>query len=383
MLGAEMSTGFVASLAKDEAGALTSFIDVIRHRLTSSIIVHANETFDHVWTTYWWFNVVSNDLYNYATIRWPANGRQQLFLNGHMNMPPSLQIQTVFFNPSQASLDRFLSSVAQAVTVAKQAGSISTATLVAGDCSPLRVFQSAGQDDLVASLREAGLDDFYYEFFDANLGSAGGHNQLFGVGQSDLVLILNPDIVASPQLIAELTLRLSDPKIGLVEGRQLPVEHPKPYDLRSGETPWASTACALIPRSVIAEVGYFDNQSFFLYCDDVDYSWRIRLAGYKIIFHPPARIFHDKRLDNNGNLRVGPAEIYYAAEGALMMAHKWSRPDLVESFLTGLLENGSSLEQEAAEKFLKRKEAGTLPEPIDSDHRVSEFHNGHWTKHRW
>jgi GT2 family glycosyltransferase len=298
-------------------------------------------------------------------------------------MPPSLQIQTVLFKPSQGSVDRFLSSVAQAVTVARGSGSISSASLIVGDCSPLQVFQSAGLDGLARSLREAGLDDFRYEFFDANLGSAGGQNRLFEVGESDLVLILNPDVVASPQLIAELTLRLDDPKIGLVEGRQLPIEHPKPYDLASGETPWASTACALIPRKVIAEVGEFDAESFFLYCDDVDYSWRIRQAGYKIIFHPPARVFHDKRLDANGKLQVGSAEVFYAAEAALMMAHKWSRSDLVKQFLNGILEHGSPLQREAAESFLKRRKVGDLPDPIDPEHRVGEFHEGNWAKHRW
>jgi len=65
MLGAEVSTGFVASLAKEAAGGLTSFIDVIRHRLTSSFLVHADETSDQVRTDKWWFHVVSNDLYTY------------------------------------------------------------------------------------------------------------------------------------------------------------------------------------------------------------------------------------------------------------------------------------------------------------------------------
>ena len=65
MLGAQVSTGFVASLAKEAAGGLTSFIDVIRRRLTSSFLVHADETSDQVRTDKWWFHVVSNELYTY------------------------------------------------------------------------------------------------------------------------------------------------------------------------------------------------------------------------------------------------------------------------------------------------------------------------------
>jgi len=65
MLGAQVSTGFVATLAKEAAGGLTSFIDVIRRRLTSSFLVHADETSDQVRTDKWWFHVVSNELYTY------------------------------------------------------------------------------------------------------------------------------------------------------------------------------------------------------------------------------------------------------------------------------------------------------------------------------
>jgi transposase len=65
MLGAQVSTGFVASLAAEAAAGLTGFIDMIRSRLASSFLVHADETPDQVRTDKWWFHVVSNDLYTY------------------------------------------------------------------------------------------------------------------------------------------------------------------------------------------------------------------------------------------------------------------------------------------------------------------------------
>jgi GT2 family glycosyltransferase len=297
--------------------------------------------------------------------------------------PPSLQIQTVFYKLDQASVDRFLSSVAQAARLAKATGSVGNVILRIGDCSPLATLKEAGLAKLRQVLCEAGLDEFDYLFFGENLGSAEGHNRLFGGLDSDLVLILNPDVVASPHLIQELTLRLNDPRIGLVEGRQIPIEHPKAYDAITGETSWATTACALMPAKVVAEVGGFDSKSFFLYCDDVDYSWRVRLAGYKIIFHPPARVFHDKRLDGSGRMKVGAAEEYYAAEASLMMTHKWSRPDLVTLFLDAL-DNGTELQRKAATAFRERRENDDLPSTLDADHRVGEFHDfGNWAEHRW
>lgn len=65
MLGADVSTGFVASLANQAAGGLTGFVEEIRGRLKAAALVHVDETSDQVRTDKWWFHVVSNELYTY------------------------------------------------------------------------------------------------------------------------------------------------------------------------------------------------------------------------------------------------------------------------------------------------------------------------------
>jgi transposase len=65
MLGAHVSTGFVASLATEAAGGLVGFIDEIRQRLRAAVVVHADERSDQVKTDTWWFHVASNELYTY------------------------------------------------------------------------------------------------------------------------------------------------------------------------------------------------------------------------------------------------------------------------------------------------------------------------------
>jgi transposase len=55
MLGADVSTGFVASLANQAAGGLTGFVDEIRQRLRNAALVHVDETSDQVRTDKWWF----------------------------------------------------------------------------------------------------------------------------------------------------------------------------------------------------------------------------------------------------------------------------------------------------------------------------------------
>lgn len=295
-----------------------------------------------------------------------------------------VRVQSVLYGNSWESTRRFTASLERALAESVRQGVIGEASVIFGDSSGLPCLHPSKRDEVEGMLGTT-VTSFDYDFFGANLGSAAGHNRLMATSDAELLLIINPDTVAGPTLLSELLLPLSEPLVGAVEARQLPLEHPKPYDHRTGETPWVTTACTLFRRRVVDEVGMFDADSFFLYCDDVDYSWRIRLSGHKLVFQPAARVFHDKRVDGGGHMRVGDTEVYYSAEAALMMMHKYSRPDLVERTLEGYLlaEEDRPLEAKAAHAFLARRSAGTLPAPIDPDHTVSEFVDGHYAVHRF
>ena len=80
-----------------------------------------------------------------------------------------------------------------------------------------------------------------------NLGSAEGNNRLWADVDTDLVFILNPDTVVAPDTLVELVAPLRRPGVGIVDGRQLPIEHPKDYDPVTGDTSWASGACSMVP----------------------------------------------------------------------------------------------------------------------------------------
>jgi hypothetical protein len=47
----------------------------------------------------------------------------------------------------------------------------------------------------------------------------------------------------------------------------------------------------MLRREVIQEVGLFDEQ-FFMYCEEVDWAWRIREAGWQVLCAPSARVTH-------------------------------------------------------------------------------------------
>lgn len=127
----------------------------------------------------------------------------------------------------------------------------------------------------------------------APMGFGESHNRMFQIrGTDDDFVILNPDCVLFPESIDRLLKRRSESsRIGIVEGRQWPFEHPKEYDEHTGRTPWASGAFALISGQVFDRVQGFD-ENFFLYLEDVDLSWRVWLEGYEVLYEPKAVAMH-------------------------------------------------------------------------------------------
>ena len=292
----------------------------------------------------------------------------------------SIQVQSIIYNMDEESIDRALESLARAADLAIGEGHVTRINVSYGDTSPRRALS----DDVFNRLKEkfAEYIELSYRVFGKNLGSARGHNVLAETADTDYLLILNPDVLVSPRLFESMLRPFLRAETGMVEAKQLPIEHPKSYDPTTGETGWATTACALTPTSLFRQIDGFDADSFFLYCDDVDYSWRVREAGYKIIFAPNAVVFHDKRIAKDGAWQPSAAERRYSAEAALMMAHKWSRPDLVER-ISAKFRKGGIDEAAALKNYEEKKKSGKLPVPRDQDHLIGEFEGHFYTKHRY
>jgi hypothetical protein len=165
-----------------------------------------------------------------------------------------------------------------------------------------------------------------------NLGFAKANNQAIRLAQGKYVLLLNPDTEIINSAI-EKTIKFieNEPKVDAVTCRvELEGGNMEPACHRGFPTPWASfcyftkidrlfpkskllgqyhqtyknlsepheidcsSGCFyLIRHSTIDRIGLMD-EAYFLYGEDVDWSYRIKQAGGKIYFYPDAKIIHYK-----------------------------------------------------------------------------------------
>ena len=294
--------------------------------------------------------------------------------------PCSLRVQTVLFGTKLFDIEKSLASIARAAEIAMNLGQLTSVEVAYGDSSDKPVLQA--QD--IEKYRELfpSIAEIFYEFFGANLGSAGGQNRLLDNAMSDLIFVTNPDVRVAPTVFSELIRPFRIPGVGVTEARQIPIEHPKDYNLETGETTWAAGACMMLPTRVAKALNGFDAESFFLYCDDVDLSWRVRQAGLKIIHQPSATVFHDKRLSLSCTSAPGPTELFYSAEAQLILAHKYGRTDILDRALARFDNSGLEYLRRAATAYRLKKAGGRLPIPISAPN-IAEFVGENFARHRF
>ena len=175
------------------------------------------------------------------------------------------------------------------------------AVIVAGDvagarCRLAAIDNSGRETDTSFAEATSGSAGARLQAHEGNIGFGRGHNRMmeaaFADG-ADYYVLCNPDGFLHPNAIKALVSRSAQfDDFALVEARQFPNEHPKIYDFATLKTPWCSGGCLLVPKRLHAEIGGFDD-GFFMYCEDVDYSWRARLAGASCVMAPDAFFFHD------------------------------------------------------------------------------------------
>lgn len=163
-----------------------------------------------------------------------------------------------------------------------------------------------------------------------NFGYAGGNNR--GIAHAleqgaDHVFVLNNDTVVEPECVSKLVaVATREARVGMVAPKILYFDdrstiwyaggthsmtkglgihrRQNERDTRNGKPGPAEeisfvTGCAfLMPAPVAREIGGFA-EDFFLYCEDVELSLRMRRADYRLYYEPEARLYHkEPRVSN-------------------------------------------------------------------------------------
>lgn len=171
-----------------------------------------------------------------------------------------------------------------------------------------------------------------------NIGFGHGHNLLmreaFARG-ADAYVATNPDGAFHPGALAAMArVLLAHDRLALVEAMQFPAEHPKAFDPTTLATPWASGACLMISREIFEIIGGFD-ETFFMYCEDVDLSWRVRAAGHPVCIAPNALFLHAVT-----NRETGLEMRRLMLESAVILGRKWGGEAFARAAETELLTAG-------------------------------------------
>ncbi len=152
-----------------------------------------------------------------------------------------------------------------------------------------------------------------------NLGFGTACNRGAARGDAPTVFFLNVDTEVDADVFTQLDAAQKRwPGAGGYECRQTPYETGHHIDPVTMETTWASGAALAVPRAVLEKVGGFD-EHLFMYCEDVDLSWRIRALGYRLYYVPFARVTHHSY--ENGGPKLGEyAGSFY---GNLLLRYKF------------------------------------------------------------
>ena len=203
-----------------------------------------------------------------------------------------------------------------------------------------------------------------------NVGFGAGHNQLMRAAfenDTDIYIALNPDGLLHPDAVKALIQMIeANGQRALVEAVQFPAEHPKPYDPYTFDTPWVSGACLAISRTAYMDLDGFDDD-FFMYCEDVDLSWRAKATGYALKTCARALFLHGVT-----NRTMAPHVQQMIFESGVILARKWGAPEF-ETWLKG----------EMVARSLKMPIATPVPVPKEW-RKVTDFaHHFSFAQPRW
>jgi GT2 family glycosyltransferase len=166
----------------------------------------------------------------------------------------------------------------------------------------------------------------------ANEGFCGGNNAGIRASRGEYIVLLNNDTEVAPDWLAELVRHISgDRTIAACDSKVLYFDQRdtiwsaganytiagsaefrgqgrKDEEFVEPAEVFIAVACsAIYPRRVLEEIGVLD-EDFFAGYEDVDWSFRARLRGYRIVNVPSSRVYHKVSATHQYN---SPTYVYH------------------------------------------------------------------------
>lgn len=99
-------------------------------------------------------------------------------------------------------------------------------------------------------------------------------------------------------------------------------------------------ACMMVRTSVVREVGLLD-EAFFMYGEDLDWAYRIKQYGWKVVYYPEVTVYHYKRAASSRR----PMPSIRAFYDAMRLFHRKHYAATTPAFLNGLIELGITVKE--------------------------------------
>ena len=157
-----------------------------------------------------------------------------------------------------------------------------------------------------------------------NGGFARGYNEALAQVDAEYYILLNSDIEVTENWIQPvISLMESDPMIAACQPAIRSYHHPEKFEYAGAaggfidafgypfcrgrifqhleddhgqynnpmEVFWATGACMFVRANVFKKYGGFD-EDFFAHMEEIDFCWRVKHNGYKIMVCPESKVFH-------------------------------------------------------------------------------------------
>jgi len=169
-----------------------------------------------------------------------------------------------------------------------------------------------------------------------NIGWSAGNN--FGIrrARGEAIVLLSNDTEVKNTWLTELIKALySDQNVGIVQGQSIYIKDKKTLDSGKNfidvfgfcysEKPtdkiegvfFAEGVSMAVKKEVFDKIGLLDEDFFIMY-DDIDLSWRARLAGYHVKIAPRSIVYHYRGgTVGQGVIKVNPKIVYLNAKNHL------------------------------------------------------------------